>query len=80
MWSEGTIGCPTKNGTVIAHYWCKHYDEGSEFGIDGGRISKLKIMINGCTVVCYDREWDIKPDENDEAVMIAYSICIHDFN
>ena len=33
MWSQGT-----EHGYT---YWVKHYEEGSEFGINGGRISKL---------------------------------------
>jgi hypothetical protein len=80
MWKEGTIGIPKEYGGGIAHYWAKVYDEGSEFGIDGGRISKLMIKIDGRTVVNYDRGWDIEPDENDMPTMIAYSICIKDYN
>ena len=68
LWHEGTIGIPvtgTKE-TKIAHYWVKAYDEGSEYGIDGGKISKLTITIDGNKVVNYDRGWDIEPDEDDE--------------
>lgn len=38
---------------------------GSEWGIDGGRISKLEIK-RGDEIICrYDRGWDIQPaDEN----------------
>ena len=32
MWSEGSI----KLGSDIFHYWVKHYDEGSQYGIDEG--------------------------------------------
>ena len=81
LWKEGSIGIPLKDGgNKIAHYWAKVYDEGSEFGIDEGRISKLTIKIDGKTVVNYDRGWDIEPDENDRATMIAYSICIQEYN
>ena len=80
LWREGTIGIPKTYGGGIAHYWAKVYDEGSEFGIDGGRISKLMIKINGETVVSYDRGWDIKPDENNAAAMIAYSIILKEHN
>lgn len=54
MWHEGTIGIPLSakgEETKIAHYWVKAYDEGSEFGINGGKISKLMIKIDGQTVV-----------------------------
>lgn len=80
LWKEGTIGIPVNGETKIAHYWAKVYDEGSVYGIDEGRISKLTIKIDGQTVVSYDRGWDIEPDENDEATMIAYSILIQEYN
>ena len=80
LWKEGTIGIKINKETKIAHYWAKVYDEGSIYGIDEGRISKLQIKIDGQTVVSYDRGWEIEPDENDEATMIAYSIIINDYN
>ena len=82
MWHEGTIGSPIgSKDTRIAHYWVKTCKEPSEtYGIDGGRIIKMQIKIDGQTVVNYDRGWDIKPDEDDELTMIAYSICMKDYN
>ena len=80
LWKEGTIGIPVNGETKIAHYWAKVYDEGSIYGINEGRISKLTIKIDGQTVVSYDRGWDIEPDENDEATMIAYSILMQEYN
>lgn len=78
---EGTIGIPQRDGSSkIAHYWVKTYDEGSDYGINGGRISKLSIKINGEWVVNYDRGWDIEPDENDEAAQIAYCILLNEYN
>lgn len=78
---EGTIGIPQKDGSSkIAHYWVKAYDEGSNYGINGGRISKLSIKIDGEWVVNYDRGWDIEPDENDEAAQIAYCILLNEYN
>ena len=54
MWSKGII-----NGY---EYWVKHFDEGSEFGINGGRISKLAIRDQqGRWLVNYDRCWDQHP-------------------
>ena len=42
MWHEGTIGVPKGNGKyTVVHYWVKAYEEGSQYGIEGGRISKL---------------------------------------
>ena len=43
MWKEGTILIGGKG----YRYWVKHYEEGSQFGIDGGRISKLMIKRGG---------------------------------
>ena len=78
---EGTIGIPQKDGSSkIAHYWVKAYDEGSDYGINGGRISKLSIKIDGEWVVNYDRGWNIEPDENDEAAQIAYCIILNEYN
>lgn len=53
MWTKGTI-----NGY---DYCIKHFEEGSEYGINGGRISKLDIRKGGKTLANYDRGWDIKP-------------------
>ena len=39
MWKEGSLRV---NGDIF-HYWMKQYEEGSQFGIDGGRISKLML-------------------------------------
>ena len=47
MWKEGSIRV---NGEVF-HYWMKQYDKGSEWGIDGGRISKLMLKRDG-KIVC----------------------------
>ena len=81
-WHEGTVGTPIgRKDTRIAHYWVKTREEPDEtYGIDGGRIIKLQIKIDGTTVVNYDRGWDIEPDGNDELAMIAYSICMKDYN
>ena len=82
LWKEGTIGIPV-SGTKevkIAHFWAKVYDEGSEYGIDEGRISKLMVKIDGVTVINCDRGWDIKPDEDDEVAQIALAILLNDYN
>ncbi len=39
----------------------KQYEEGSSWGIAGGRISKLEMRKDGKIVVNYDRGWDIEP-------------------
>jgi len=43
-------------------FTAKLYDEGSVFGIDDGRVSKLHIYNNvGETIVHYDRGWNEEP-------------------
>lgn len=62
MWTKGSI-----DGY---DYTVKHYEIGSEFGINEGRISKLDIRKDGRIVVNYDRGWDIEPtDEQAKAVL-----------
>jgi hypothetical protein len=51
MWTQGTV-----NGYA---FWVKHYEEGSEeYGIGGGRISKLTIRKGGREMYNYDRGLD----------------------
>ena len=66
MWKEGTVRV---NGEIF-HYCMKQYEEGSEFGINGGRISKLTIKRSGREVYNYDRGEDIAPiDKNTETAL-----------
>jgi hypothetical protein len=53
-WVQGTINGGYK-------FEAKMFDNGSEFGINKGRVSKLGISQNGKTLVNYDRGWDVKP-------------------
>lgn len=82
MWHEGTIGIPQKDGSSkVAHYWVKAYEEPSEdYGINGGRISKLAIKIDGKYTANYDRGWDIRPAEDDENTQVAYCILLENYN
>ena len=79
---EGTIGIPVKGSSKmkIVHDWVKAYEEGSDYGINGGKISKLLIKIDGKVVVSYERGWDVEPDTNDQDVMVAYSILLNEYN
>ena len=74
MWKEGSIKV---NGEIF-HYWMKQYNEGSQFGIEGGRISKLMLKRNGEIVCNYDRGWDVEPA--DENTKLAAEILIHTEN
>lgn len=80
MWKHGTIWATDKK--VGYDYWVKVYDRGSkEYGIDGGRISKLTIRKRGESrdLVNYDRGWDI-PVPDDVEVKVVYAILIDKFN
>lgn len=70
MWSEGIIACPETGGKY--KYWVKHFEEGSQFGIDGGKVSKLTIRKVGETkdLYNYDRGLDVDcANEEVEAVL-----------
>ena len=62
MWAKGEI-----RGYKFE---AKHYDKGSKWGINEGRISKLRVTKDGIEVANYDRGWDILPatDEAQEVV------------
>jgi len=77
MWSEGIIACPSTGGKY--KYWVKHYEEGSQHGIDGGKVSKLTIRKLGETrdLCNYDRGWDIEPTDE---VKTVYEILIQKYN
>ena len=72
-WSEGTVGGFS--------FQIKHFDDGSYYGIDYGRISKLEIRdANNNIRVNYDRGWDILPAKHDTALIDAYAAIIAEFN
>ena len=74
MWKEGGL----RLGGDIFHYWMKQYEEGSQFGIDGGRISKLMLKRNGEIVYNYDRGLYVAPV--DENTVFALEIHLHSEN
>lgn len=74
MWKEGSL----KVYNSIFHYWLKVYDEASQFGIDGGKVSKLMLKRNDEIVANYDRGWDIKPADPD--TQLAVDILLHSEN
>jgi hypothetical protein len=74
MWKEGSL----KIGNSIFHYWLKVYETGSEFGIDGGKVSKLILKCDGEIVANYDRGWDIKPET--AAAELAVELLLQSVN
>jgi hypothetical protein len=75
MWKKGILEI---EGTKV-RYWVKFYDQPSEdYGIEGGRISKMQLKAGGRTTLNYDRGWDIEPE--DEASQLGYAILLHRYN
>ena len=52
-------------------YWVKHYEEGSSYGIDGGRISKLSIRKNDSELYSYERGLDFDHLDTDGKAVYA---------
>lgn len=75
MWEKGSL---LIEGTVVK-YGVKHYPELSEeYGIDGGKISKMELRIDGKVTLNYDRGWNIEPE--DEASQLAYAVLMKKYN
>lgn len=66
MWREGVL----RVRNSVFKFSVKHFDEGSQYGIENGRISKLMLKRDGVTVCNYDRGWDVLPvDEDTETAL-----------
>ena len=74
MWTEGTI----RVGASVFHYWVKHYDNESQFGIDNGRISKLTLVQDSKVVYNYDRGEDVEPQTSEAEKALA--ILLKEYN
>lgn len=61
----GRDGGPWVEGRIVTmkgyEFQAKVYNEPSQHGIDGGKISKLEVRKDGDIVMNYDRGWDMKP-------------------
>jgi hypothetical protein len=60
-WIDGLIeGC---------HFSAEVFDEGSKYGINNGRISRLNMVDkNGTLQIYYDRDWNVKPTGKIKAI------------
>ena len=67
MWKQGSI----KVGRSTIIYWVKSFEEGSQFGIDNGRISKLMLKRDGRVIANFDRGWDIVPIDLEAEAALA---------
>ena len=81
-WTVGTAACDG----VEYKFNVKHYDEPSEYGIRGGRVSKLWLAPKGGdfrhTILNYDRGWErgFSPRGKGETVAAVYAALIAKFN
>jgi hypothetical protein len=75
MWISGEF---TINGCNF-RYDAKVFEEGSQFGINNGRISKLEIWDKDTNevVVNYDRGWDIYPGRNLDRQALNYVLELY---
>ena len=74
-WIKGEV--TTGNGTVYT-FCAKVFDEGSEYGINEGRISKLEIRLGKEWLVNYDRGWDVRP--KDAETKAVYKRLLNEYN
>lgn len=66
-WESGTANHNGRRYTFSA----KVYEEGSDYGINGGRISKLLVKDStGKEVVVYERGWDVHPTDDDAKTVL----------
>ena len=81
MWESGSFEI---NG-VEYKYEAKVYDVGSKYGINNGRISKLKVVNDigpnswtwDNTVINYDRGWDIRPEMKLDKMALQYILDLY---
>ena len=81
MVHEGVIGIPRKDGpSVSVRYQVVTYKRKGKYGINGGRISNMILSIGGNAAVIFEKGWVLYPDEDNEALQIAYCIVLQEYN
>lgn len=83
----GESGSMPPSGRLFT-FTCKHFCEGSEYGIDNGKVSKLSISLGergDCSFAAtcllnYDRGWDVKMEETKREMDAAYEAILRTFN
>ena len=93
-WAEGKAIVRTKKQdedifALTFCFECKHFKDGSKFGIANGRVSRLSISEAGrmetkaywarC-LLNYDRGWDITLEESKKKLDAAYAAILKKFN
>ena len=72
MWKKIVL-----NGFYIE---AKVYGEGSKFGINGGKISKLWIAKEKHLFLNYDRGWDVELDTQNSELVEVYNKVLEMWN
>lgn len=75
MWIKGSFAVDG----ICFSYEAKVFDEGSQFGINGGRISKLNVRTTFTvnTVMQYDRGWIVRPKTVFEEKALDYILNLY---
>lgn len=60
---DGWVQGIAKYQNYTYEFCAKVFDEGSEYGINGGRVSKLGVKGRMMPIINYDRGWDLKPED-----------------
>ena len=76
--NNGKVGY-IRLGSYAFDFEAKVFEEGSQFGINEGRVSKLCISEQNENVclVSYDRGWDLKPQDRLSEILL--SIILREF-
>ncbi len=74
MWTTGAILIKGK----VYKYQVKHFKNGSQFGIEEGRISKLFVTRDDMVVLNYDRGWDT--EAQNEGTELCLAILMKEYN
>ena len=80
-------GCEIPRGRLFS-FECLHFNDGSEYGIVGGKVSKLCLSLGergdiGFFSTClmnYDRGWDVRMEDTKMEMEAAYEAILKRFN
>ena len=78
MWHEAIISCPETGGKY--KYFAKVYDTGSEYGIGGGRVSKLTIRKLGSDKDLYNWDRGLDLDCANDEVRAVLAVILAKFS
>ena len=78
-WKEGIIAIPkSKGGASIIRYWVKVESKATNVGINQGKISELRLKMDGDWIAVYDMVWIVEP--TCQQANLALCILLNDYN